>query len=159
MYCVGRDSVEGHYECDGDGNRVCLEGYQNTSSDCTQCVPSLACCKTLIQLIIHYIDSSQLNWIKFMSYIFAFSVDLWKPVCSWIRGILIEGIHTINISRRASCFTFPLHYIAPVGGYCSLPGNCVCLPGFTGGNCTEGQSLSNIYMHNNNENQYAVRVC
>ena len=36
---------------------------------------------------------------------------------------------------------------APVGGYCSLPGNCICLPGFSADNCTEieGETVYTVH--------------
>jgi hypothetical protein len=68
VLCVDSDSAEGHYRCNRQGSRVCLDGYQDPSSNCTQCVPAIGC--------------------------------------------------------------------SPIGGYCSLPGNCICRPGFAGENCT-----------------------
>ncbi len=43
--CVAEDSDEGHYTCDSEGFIVCREGYRNTSTNCTQCVPAQGCCE------------------------------------------------------------------------------------------------------------------
>lgn len=42
--CVPRNSSEGHYTCNKDGNIVCLAGYTNTSTNCTTPI-----CKSLIR--------------------------------------------------------------------------------------------------------------
>ena len=34
-FCVERDDELGHYTCDSEGNRVCREGYQDPSANCT----------------------------------------------------------------------------------------------------------------------------
>ena len=36
-YCVPSDNNMGHYNCDpSNGNKICLPGYQNPESDCTE---------------------------------------------------------------------------------------------------------------------------
>ena len=46
IFCVERDDDElGHYTCDSEGNRVCREGYQDPSNNCTECIPAERCCK------------------------------------------------------------------------------------------------------------------
>ncbi len=44
--CVAEDSDVGHYTCDSEGFIVCREGYRNTSTNCTQCVPAQGCCES-----------------------------------------------------------------------------------------------------------------
>ena len=44
---------------------------------------------------------------------------------------------TIKHMLLSSLYILLIPLSAPVGGYCSLPGNCICLPGFSGDNCTE----------------------
>ena len=45
IFCVERDDDElGHYTCDSEGNRVCREGYQDPSNNCTECIPAEGCC-------------------------------------------------------------------------------------------------------------------
>ena len=39
------DDITGHYYCDDDGNRVCLDGYQNPSTNCEDCVSAEGCCE------------------------------------------------------------------------------------------------------------------
>jgi len=34
-YCVDTDSIEGHYSCDTDGNKICNTGWTNPSLSCT----------------------------------------------------------------------------------------------------------------------------
>ena len=46
------DDITGHYYCDDDGNRVCLDGYQNPSTNCVDCVPAEGCCEC--QFVVHY---------------------------------------------------------------------------------------------------------
>ena len=53
VLCVERDDADGHYDCDHDGNKMCLEGYRNTSTDCTECVTATGCCKKSLIAIFH----------------------------------------------------------------------------------------------------------
>ena len=39
------DDITGHYYCDDDGNRVCLDGYQNPLTNCVDCVLAEGCCE------------------------------------------------------------------------------------------------------------------
>ena len=50
VYCKPEDSNDGgHYTCLNDGNKQCLPGYVNTSTNCiTGCVPSHGCGKSTI---------------------------------------------------------------------------------------------------------------
>ena len=59
VFCSARDDADGHFECDRDGNRVCLEGFRNASTDCTECVPAAGCCKEheLVQSHCYYHQS------------------------------------------------------------------------------------------------------
>jgi hypothetical protein len=42
--CVPTDNSTGHFTCDPDtGERVCLDGYNDTWSRCTVCIPSAGC--------------------------------------------------------------------------------------------------------------------
>lgn len=43
-FCIMRDDSTGHFRCDEDGNIVCLSGYQNPDTNCTECVPAPNCC-------------------------------------------------------------------------------------------------------------------
>ncbi|CAI8055502.1 Protein jagged-1b [Geodia barretti] len=43
IYCKPEDSDGGHYTCLSNGTKQCLPGYQNTSTDCTTCVPATGC--------------------------------------------------------------------------------------------------------------------
>ena len=42
-FCVDTNDTSGHYTCDNNGKKTCLDGYQNITSDCTECVPSEDC--------------------------------------------------------------------------------------------------------------------
>lgn len=44
-FCQGTNGTGGHFSCDGNGMRVCLDGYQNPASGCTECIPAEGCCK------------------------------------------------------------------------------------------------------------------
>ena len=37
-FCEERDDELGHFTCDGEGNKVCLQGYQNLNTNCTECM-------------------------------------------------------------------------------------------------------------------------
>lgn len=44
--CQGRDDPLGHFTCDPvNGRMVCLPGYQNLATNCTECVPLEGCCE------------------------------------------------------------------------------------------------------------------
>ncbi len=47
VFCIPRDNDLGHFTCDSNGNIMCLEGFNNTSTNCTQCLLSEGCCKCL----------------------------------------------------------------------------------------------------------------
>ena len=44
-FCVSRDDTFGHFTCDSNGGIVCLSGFTNPSTNCTECVISEGCCK------------------------------------------------------------------------------------------------------------------
>ena len=43
VQCEPQDGDEGHYSCDGQGSVLCLQGYTDTATRCTQCLPTLDC--------------------------------------------------------------------------------------------------------------------
>ena len=47
VFCNDTDGVDGHYTCDENGNKQCLNGYQNSSTNCTECIPAFGCCKKM----------------------------------------------------------------------------------------------------------------
>ncbi len=44
--CIGRDDPTGHFECNDDGSIVCLPGYRNEPTNCTECAMAEGCCKS-----------------------------------------------------------------------------------------------------------------
>ena len=34
VYCIPTNDTTGHYTCDSNGNKICLQGYTNTSNNC-----------------------------------------------------------------------------------------------------------------------------
>ncbi len=49
LFCpLARNDSLGRYGCDGNGSRVCLEGYSDTETNCTACVPLHGCCKLIV---------------------------------------------------------------------------------------------------------------
>ena len=47
--CEGRDDELGHFSCDPlTGLRICLPGYQDLATNCTECVPLEGCCKSVL---------------------------------------------------------------------------------------------------------------
>ena len=46
--CVPPDDALGHFTCSSDGELVCLPGYQNPLTNCTECAPAVGCCKLLL---------------------------------------------------------------------------------------------------------------
>ena len=43
--CRNTDDSTGHFTCNTEGARVCLEGYQNPDSNCTECSTREGCCE------------------------------------------------------------------------------------------------------------------
>ena len=43
VFCVDTNDTRGHYTCSNSGERVCLEGYQNSTTNCTECAPAEGC--------------------------------------------------------------------------------------------------------------------
>ena len=43
VFCMETNNTKGHYTCDSSGKKVCLEGYQNITANCTECVPAEDC--------------------------------------------------------------------------------------------------------------------
>lgn len=43
--CVGRNDILGHFHCDENGTMVCLDGFNNASTNCTECLLSDGCCE------------------------------------------------------------------------------------------------------------------
>ena len=66
------------------------------------------------------------------------------------NNVLLQPLH--QALKSAPFMQMWSHHIcvtpAPVGGYCSLPGECICLPGFTGINCTEGFNILILWYNN-----------
>lgn len=49
-FCIKRDDSTGHFECGADGSIVCLAGYQNPATNCTECVPAPNCCALIEEI-------------------------------------------------------------------------------------------------------------
>lgn len=46
VFCpLAQNDSFGHFMCDGNGTRVCLEGYNELETNCTDCIPLEGCCK------------------------------------------------------------------------------------------------------------------
>ena len=56
-FCMDRNDTAAHFTCGESGEIVCLQGYQNESSNCTQCAPAEGCC-TLIPIFDYVCNSS-----------------------------------------------------------------------------------------------------
>ena len=39
-YCIDTNDDTGHYSCDEAGDKLCLDGYQNPVTNCTECILS-----------------------------------------------------------------------------------------------------------------------
>ena len=70
VYCAPTDNENGHYTCESSGNKRCLTGYTDTSTNCVMCVgnyvePDCVLCDDKFQgpgcesCIEHYYISSQ----------------------------------------------------------------------------------------------------
>ena len=57
-YCAPRDDNFGHFSCDRNGNIVCLSGFSNTATNCTECILSEGCCKLLYLVLSSFHSSS-----------------------------------------------------------------------------------------------------
>ena len=44
VLCEPRDDTLGHYTCGSAGERVCLEGYGNPDTNCSECAVADRCC-------------------------------------------------------------------------------------------------------------------
>ena len=51
VFCQPQDDATGHFTCDSNGNKVCLPGYTDPGTDCTECDPNFQGpnCNTCIQ--------------------------------------------------------------------------------------------------------------
>ena len=48
VFCLARNDAQGHYTCDSQGNTVCLEGFEDPTSSCTQpCTSAEGCCEPI----------------------------------------------------------------------------------------------------------------
>lgn len=55
-FCVGQNDSSGRFECDPTtGAIVCLTGYQNPASNCTDCALAEGCCKSPKKLLFHFL--------------------------------------------------------------------------------------------------------
>ena len=45
VFCVPRDDELGHYKCGQNGLIECLDGFQDTTENCTVCTLSVGCCE------------------------------------------------------------------------------------------------------------------
>ena len=66
--CRDTDDASGHFTCDGDGNKMCNDGYTDPATNCIQCIPSDECCK--------HINSSSYIIIFTMAFEFLNAPDL-----------------------------------------------------------------------------------
>ena len=115
-YCVPGSA---HYYCTADGMK-CNAGYQNPSTNCTECVPAHGCCK----------------WPR----IFAESSH--HPILTpppphhhpTPHPTTTPSPHTPPPPPTPKSITI-FCCAANIGGYCTQPGECVCRPGFSGSLC------------------------
>ena len=77
VFCVDTNDTRGHYSCDrSTGERVCLEGYQNSTTNCTECAPAEGCsefvlsclsfsvvCLPLSECLVCSIFTMQVQWV------------------------------------------------------------------------------------------------
>ena len=49
--CYPRDDEQGHYTCDREGNIVCMSGFQNVLTNCTECALSPGCCESALHTV------------------------------------------------------------------------------------------------------------
>lgn len=46
-HCVDTNDTTGHFFCDPVTGRVCLDGYQDPLTNCTECAPATSCSKLM----------------------------------------------------------------------------------------------------------------
>ena len=46
--CMSRNDSTGHFECDTNGEKVCLTGYQDPASNCIVCITADGCCECML---------------------------------------------------------------------------------------------------------------
>lgn len=71
-FCVEHDDVLGHYTCSSEGEIICLDGYQNPFTNCTECIPAVGCCE--LQLLCMMKHTTSWTSLNFHMYVFF-------PVC------------------------------------------------------------------------------
>ena len=108
--CEERDDALGHYTCSSTGERVCMTGYQDAATNCTNCIPATGCCEwDDLVLIPACVGISREKVLK-------------KKIC-W---------NTYNYEFIVLCyFVSWLYFIAaPTNGFCISPGECLCRFGY-----------------------------
>ncbi len=75
VFCRVRDDAQDHYTCDGQGNRVCLSGFEDPASNCTEpCTPTEGCCELILLFQMFCMLSLPL---------FSYSSHRWLLQCEW----------------------------------------------------------------------------
>lgn len=79
VFCQARDDSQGHYTCDSGGNRICLEGFQDPVTGCTQrCTRAVGCCELSLGLCSCVCTSYNCSYI----YLRACSSCWWLLQCT-----------------------------------------------------------------------------
>lgn len=64
-FCAARDDALGHFTCDSSGDLICLDGFTDPSTNCTECVLSEGCCECIcLYEFSHIYTSSSISTNK-----------------------------------------------------------------------------------------------
>ncbi|XP_061577105.1 protein jagged-1a-like [Cololabis saira] len=139
-FCRPRDDFFGHYECDHNGNKMCLEGW--SGPDCRTAICRQGCstqhgsckvpgeCKCLYGWQGEYCDQC----IPYPGCVHGSCLEPWQCLCDTnYRGLLCDKDQN-TCGTRQPCLN---------GGTCSNTGpdkyHCSCPEGFSGVNCQIGE--------------------
>uniref|UniRef100_A0A7N6A3Z4 Delta-like protein n=1 Tax=Anabas testudineus TaxID=64144 RepID=A0A7N6A3Z4_ANATE len=141
-FCRPRDDFFGHYECDHNGNKTCLEGW--SGPDCNTAICRQGCstehgsckvpgeCRCLYGWQGEYCDQC----IPHPGCVHGSCVEPWQCLCDTNYGGQLCDKDLNTCGTRQPCLN---------GGTCSNTGpdkyHCSCPEGFSGVNCQRGEGV------------------
>ncbi|CAH2255487.1 jagged-1 [Pelobates cultripes] len=131
-FCRPRDDFFGHYMCDQNGNKTCLEGWMGLECKraiCRQgCSPKHGTCTTPGDC------KSQLLWDVPALYERRLRAVIPALTSTSVPALMVIRVKTVKLVTEHACLSDPCHN----GGSCletSVGFECLCAPGWTGPTC------------------------